>query len=170
MKNEEVTPMFFQPQEHIPNNKEIPVLLYSGVMSEKTEKMRDTFHQNNWTNSWLGSLHEEDHFHSNTHEVIGIYNGSGRIRLGGAKGTYFDVMKGDVLVIPAGVCHRLMSASFDFAVIGAYPDGKEYNHMTGEEKEMEEWEKEISKVPLPKTDPVFGKEGPLIRAWIRKSI
>ncbi|SFE36256.1 cupin domain-containing protein [Alteribacillus iranensis] len=165
MKNEDVTAMTFRNNGAIPNNEELPVLLYSGVFKDNPEVCRDVFTENNWTNSWLGSIHEYDHYHSNTHEVLGIVNGSAQIRIGGKKGTNFDMREGDVIVLPAGTGHRLMSASFDFRVVGAYPEGKSYNEKTGKPEERDSSIEEMKQVPLPEKDPVYGENGPLIKMW-----
>lgn len=165
MKQENIAKMIFRDAGDIPNNEELPVLLYTGVCKDNPEACREIFEQHNWTNSWLGSLHEYDHYHSNTHEVLGIVNGFGRIRIGGKTGTMFDVNEGDVIVLPAGTGHREMSASFDLRIVGAYPNGESPDVKTGKEEEREEAMKQIKKVPLPDQDPVFGEDGPLLNIW-----
>ena len=42
-----------------------------------------------------------------------------------------SLSKGDVIVIPAGVAHQNISASDDFGVVGAYPDGREWDLLRG---------------------------------------
>ncbi|WP_240375484.1 cupin domain-containing protein [Bacillus piscicola] len=168
MKNEEVTPMTFKDDGEIPNNEELPVLLYSGVFADNPEECRQTFSDHNWKNSWVGSVYDYDHYHSNTHEVLGIINGTARIRIGGKDGTMFDLREGDVLVLPAGTGHKKMSASFDFRLVGAYPNGMDYNVKTGKAEERPDVLEDIHQVPLPNQDPIFGEEGPLIKIWVNK--
>ncbi|MFB4164060.1 hypothetical protein ACE1TI_09505 [Alteribacillus sp. JSM 102045] len=97
--------------------------------------------------------------------ILGILKGSARIKLGGKKGTTFDLQAGDVLVLPAGTGHKKMSSSFDFRITGAYPNGMNYNLKTEDPQERPKALEEIKKVPLPEYDPVYGKDGPLIKEW-----
>jgi uncharacterized protein YjlB len=60
------------------------------------------------------------------------------------------VQVGDVLVLPASTGHCNVGASDDLLVVGAYPDGMNWN---------------IHAVPLPRCDPVEGGGGPLDRLW-----
>ena len=50
-------------------------------------------------------------------------------------------------------------------VIGAYPKGGRYDLCRGSKAEHAKAVETIPRVPLPETDPVFGKNGPLIRLW-----
>ncbi|SDH45137.1 cupin domain-containing protein [Alteribacillus bidgolensis] len=168
MKKQKITSMTFTDDGSIPNNEKLPVLLYSAVFANEPEACQDTFHHNNWKNSWRGDVLDYHHYHSDSHEVLGVLKGSVRIKLGGKKGTAFDLEAGDVIVLPAGTGHKKMSSSFDFRMTGAYPNGSNYNLKTGERKERPEVMEDIKNVPLPKFDPVFGKDGPLIKKWIEE--
>ncbi|MFZ4452400.1 cupin domain-containing protein [Salibacterium aidingense] len=165
MKKEQITPMIFKDDGEIPNNEALPVILYSSVFSEQTEECRRIFERHNWTNSWIGGVFDFHHYHSNAHEVLGVINGEARIKIGGREGTSFDLEKGDVIVLPAGTGHKKMSSSFEFEMVGAYPDGMDYNLKTGEPGERPDVLKDIQEVPLPDQDPVFGEDGPLIEMW-----
>jgi uncharacterized protein YjlB len=65
------------------------------------------------------------------------------------------------------VGHRNLGSSRDFLVVGAYPEGQSWDLRTGEPDERPEVLENISKVPLPETDPVFGDEGPLHEHWLK---
>ncbi|MEO6220362.1 MAG: cupin domain-containing protein [Ginsengibacter sp.] len=123
------------------------------------------FKSNNWTNSWLNGVYDYHHYHSITHEVLGIYEGNANVQFGGPNGIAEDVSKGDVIIIPAGVAHKCNSASDDFKCIGAYPDGNDYDIKKGEPSDRPEADENIRNVKLPDTDPVYGLTGPLILNW-----
>ena len=106
------------------------------------------------------------HYHSNAHEVLCVVGGSASIAFGGPEGETVEVGAGDVVVIPAGVGHCKEGSRGGFTVIGAYPRGQEnYDLRTGERGDRPEALENIRNVPLPKADPLFGDEGPLVRRW-----
>ncbi len=110
---------------------------------------RDKFASNGWTGSWSGGVYDWHHFHLKTHEVLGCHSGQAVLRLGGENGQDVPLAAGDVVVIPAGLAHRCLSAASDFAVLGAYPDGAVPDIQAGEGVPC----------PLPKwrRDPVTGE-------------
>ncbi|MGY4689988.1 cupin domain-containing protein [Salibacterium sp. K-3] len=165
MKQEKITPMFFKDDGEIPNNEHLPVILYSSVFAENPEDCRPVLERHNWKNSWVGGVFDYHHYHSNAHEVLGVINGEATIKIGGKEGTSLDLEKGDVIVLPAGTGHKKMSSSFEFEIVGAYPDGMDYNLKTGAPEERPAVLKDIEEVPLPDQDPVFGAEGPLLEMW-----
>jgi uncharacterized protein YjlB len=111
----------------IPNNPALPVLLYRGVdaAAAGADAARQHFAANGWGGSWVGGVFDFHHFHSTSHEVLAVLAGSATVELGGPQGRAFDVSAGDVVVLPAGTGHRRASASGDFRVLGAYPEGQE---------------------------------------------
>lgn len=165
MKNQIVKTLFLKDDGIIPNHPELPVLLYVGALSHKAKDTEDIFNRNGWLNSWKNGVFSYHHYHSNSHEVLGVISGSAIIQLGGEQGTAFSLYTGDVVVLPAGTGHKKLSSSDDFLVVGAYPDGMEYNTRLGDISERSQALKEISNVPLPVSDPVYGTDGPLIREW-----
>ena len=80
------------------------------------------------------------------------------------KGEKLEVSAGDVIVIPAGVAHKNLGSE-NFAVVGAYHNGRSHDMNTGEESERPQTDKNIAAVPIPEYDPVEGKEGGLIEFW-----
>jgi uncharacterized protein YjlB len=151
----------------IPNSS-LPLLVYKfafPVGESLAEVMEETFASHNWTNSWRNGVFPYHHYHSITHEVLGVYAGSAVLHLGGEQGKQIEVEAGNVLVIPAGAGHKKISALNDFGVIGAYPDGMDYDLMTGKENERPLADERIAAVPLPETDPVLGKEGGIAEYW-----
>lgn len=157
----------FEDDGKIPNNK-LPLLVHKNafpVSEDLADEIENTFAKNNWTNSWRNGIYPYHHYHSITHEVVGVYKGSAELHMGGESGEVIYVEAGDVLVIPAGVGHKKVSASADFAVIGAYPGGMEYDLITGEEGERPRADERIANVPLPETDPVLGRKGGVTEFW-----
>lgn len=149
----------------IPNNQQLSVLVYEGAFKDNPDDIESVFNENNWRNSWVGGVHDYHHYHSNTHEVLGVQSGTAMIQVGGEEGKMIDVNAGDVLVLPAGTGHKNMKSSKDFRIVGAYPDGAEYNMRTGEPGERPDVLEEIWHVPIPDQDPVYGSEGPLLEHW-----
>jgi uncharacterized protein YjlB len=90
------------------------------------------------------------------------------VRFGGDRGREFEISAGDVAILPAGTGHQCLSASPDFCVIGAYPPGPSM-HVTRPTPENHAHAlKTIPAVKLPKSDPVMGEGGPLVRLWKRQ--
>ena len=86
--------------------------------------------------------------------------------IGGKKnGKVLDVSEGDVLVLPAGVGHYAISNETRYEIIGGYPNGHSWDMMTGTPEERKTAFKNMVSLPVPETDPVFGKSGPLIQLW-----
>ena len=121
--------------------------------------MEKVFKENNWSNSWRNGIYTYNHYHSITHEVLGVYSGDCHILLGGHSGIQILIEKGDVLIIPAGVAHKNIGCSIDFKCVGAYPNGKDFDINLGKSGERPGTDKNIRKVPVPKKDPIYGKEG-----------
>ena len=67
--------------------------------------------------------------------MLGVYSGTGQIRLDGSNGIITEVQSGDVIVIPAGVGHENLRASANFGVVGAYPSEQTSDVQKGEFKE-----------------------------------
>ncbi len=156
---------FFEDDGRIPNNPELPVILYDQAVDNPESTMESLFNKNQWLNSWTNGVFDYHHYHSNSHEVLGVISGEATLMIGGETGREIHVQSGDVIVLPAGTGHKRHRASSDFSVVGAYPDGMDYNTKYGKENERPEVLEEISKVPIPKTDPITGKEGPLLKEW-----
>lgn len=152
----------------IPNSK-LPLLLYRRAFlpgpPDLGSLIEDRFAQNNWTGSWRAGVFAFHHYHSTTHEVLGVCRGSATLQLGGEQGKKFEVKPGDVMVIPAGVGHKRISGSGDFNVVGAYPEGRQWDLLRGEPVERPQADQNIATVPLPATDPVYGADGPLRKIW-----
>lgn len=152
-----------------PNNPKLPVLLYKRAIQLPGKKgdqfVQQVFEQNNWGNTWVDSIYTYHHYHSNTHEVLGVISGQCTVMLGGENGQPFELEKGDVLILPAGVAHKRIKASDDFSCAGGYPEGRDYDINYGKPEEHPRVDENIKQVPMPDADPVFGKGGMLFEYW-----
>jgi uncharacterized protein YjlB len=160
----------FEDDGLFPNNPDFPVLIYKGALrlhpGDDPDAVLELFKVNNWSNGWKDSVYDYDHYHSTTHEVLGVFSGLGDIHLGGPKGTLVELTRGDVVIIPAGVAHKNVNCSDDFLCLGAYPEGREYDMNYGKEEERIVALESIKNTPLPSLDPVFGDKGGLLERWI----
>lgn len=166
----QVQAYLFEDDGRIPNNPELPLLLYPSALSRSATPpsgCEALFGENGWGGSWRNGVFPYHHYHSTAHEVLGVVVGLARVAFGGGTGVTVEVGAGDVVVIPAGVGHRNLGSSGDFLVVGAYPRGQSWDLRTGEPGERPEVLENIANVPLPEADPVFGREGPLLRHWTR---
>jgi uncharacterized protein YjlB len=150
-------------------NSPLPLLLYRQALAVGTENLasifEERFAENKWTNSWRDGVYSFPHYHSTSHEVLGIYAGSAKLRLGGEHGKNVEVHAGDAIVIPAGVAHRNISASDDFGVVGAYPGGRDWDLLRGLPGERPKADHNIAALPTPDNDPIYGAKGPLRQMW-----
>lgn len=154
----------FEDDGVIPNNPRYPVLIYRHVF-EDPSAIEKTFRVNNWQNSWVDGIFDFHHYHSVAHEVIGILEGHASIQIGGPLGKTFTLTAGDVIVLPAGTGHKALDTSRRFKVVGAYPNGQDYDTLTGESCERPSNLERIERVERPSTDPVYGQSGPLFEHW-----
>jgi uncharacterized protein YjlB len=163
----EIQTYYFDDDGIIPNNL-LPVILYQKVIDLKdaSDWLERTFKNNNWLNNWRDIVLPYDHFHSNTHEVLGLGWGSVSLKIGGTHGKIFDLTNGDVIIIPAGVVHHALSAQNNYQFVGGYPNGDAWDLKTGLEKdERPQILKILKNVAVPETDPIFGHNGFLLEKW-----
>jgi uncharacterized protein YjlB len=150
-------------------NSDLPLLVYRQAFTTEAEDrasvIEQCFAENDWTNSWRNGVYSFTHYHSTTHEALGVYCGSATLRLGGEHSIDVEVHAGDVVVIPAGVPHQKITASAGFAVVGAYPDGRDWDLLRGRPSERPKADNKIAALPIPGNDPMYGADGPLRKIW-----
>ena len=122
------------------------------------------FETNAWGRSWRGCVYDFVHYHSQVHEVMGVARGTAKIECGGVRGRTIALKAGDVAVLPAGTGHRLIAATRNFLVVGAYPEDGTYDECT-DTRDRPDAIKRIARVRRPSTDPVYGKAGPIMQLW-----
>ena len=164
---DEVRSFFVKDDGEVPNNPELPVVVYKGVFAKNTNGIEAAFNRHQWKGSWTGGVYDYHHYHSNAHEVLGVRSGSATVLVGGDAGERLELEAGDVLVLPAGTAHQKLDGSPDFEVVGAYPDGMTPNLRERNPADRAQAIKEIRHVPVPETDPVYGEEGPLLHKWVK---
>lgn len=158
---------YFEEDQHFPNSA-LGVLIYRAALhgeAASAEALEALFARNGWPPQWRAGIYPYHHYHSSAHEALGVASGNAKIMLGGPHGRAYEISAGDVVVLPAGVAHRRLSASADFLVVGAYPPGQKMDLLRGRPGERPEADENIANVPLPETDPVLGRDGALMRLW-----
>ena len=150
-----------------PNNERCPLLVYRGAFGStvSADAIEERFGEHGWSNGWRAGVYAFHHYHSTAHEVLGCYAGSAEIQVGGPSGPSLTLAAGDVVVIPAGVSHKRLTATPDFCVVGAYAEGRNYDMNYGRPAEQRDALGNIAALPLPQADPVLGESGPLLRHW-----
>jgi uncharacterized protein YjlB len=171
-------------------NSRLPLLVYrnavqAGPYGDLAEAMKQTFRSNDWLNNWLErGVYPYPHFHSTSHEVLGVVSGTMPLRLGGAAQEPMLFSAGDVIVMPAGVSHtafpeeqhRELGGSDDVMMVGGYPEGRDWDLLRDGElsdAEMRAALKRIMSQPIPRLDPVTGgpmhnwRDAPTSVEWAR---
>lgn len=150
-------------------NSHLPVLFYRNVLRVPpvfaATAVKMLFRKFGWGNAWKYGIFEYHHYHSITHEVLGIISGETELMLGGNHGITLNIRKGDVIIIPAGVAHKNNGRENQVTCIGAYPRGNKYDICYGYVGERPQADRNISQVSKPRLDPVFGNRGGLHNYW-----
>ncbi len=160
----------FADDGRIPNSP-LPLLLYRGALGEDggggdpAAAFERLFARHGWSGAWRDGIFPFHHFHSTSHEVLGVARGWAEVRLGGEGGAALRLAAGDAVVIPAGVGHKLEREGAGFLVVGAYPGGADWDVRRGDPAERGAVMANLARVPLPEQDPVRGGRGPLLEAW-----
>jgi uncharacterized protein YjlB len=152
----------------IPNSR-LPVLIYHGVLEDDAgpADYEQLFARHGWLGAWRDGVFPFHHFHSTAHEVLGIAAGDVEVMLGGPDGRRFHLVRGDVVVLPAGTGHCNLGSGADLLVVGAYPNGMRWDLRRGDPAEHDEVVANIARVPLPEQDPAQGEDGSLVELWRR---
>lgn len=158
--------------ERIPNTsiQSKPLMIYHGAFNASPSELQNHFEDIGEVEpQWVYGMFPQTHFHSTTHEVLGVVSGSARLCFGGEEnpGRYEPtVKKGDLMIVPAGVSHRLLdelgSSRESFKMVGAYPKNKQWDMCYGQPGE-ERKVRNIEGVDWFHQDPLFGTDGPAMQ-------
>ncbi|WP_375417249.1 cupin domain-containing protein [uncultured Hymenobacter sp.] len=159
--------LFFKDGGTIPNSP-YPLLLYRQAFAARADAgaawLEQRFAQHNWTNSWRNGVYSFHHYHSTSHEVLGVYAGAALLHLGGEAGQKVAVQAGDIIIIPAGVGHKNLGSQ-GLGIVGAYPDGRSWDLNRGLPGERPQTDQNIAALPRPATDPLLGPGAGLPVIW-----
>ena len=145
-----------------------PLMIYKSAFPPNTSASEIESHLSSIgvvTPQWRFTMYSFDHFHSTSHEVLGIAAGKAKLSFGHLKNpkrVEEVVQKGDVIIMPAGVSHRILEdVDGGFSMVGCYPTGCNWDMCygkSGEEKKIDR----IKDVAWFKRDPVYGDSGPTL--------
>lgn len=159
--------VLLKPCGWVPNNTVLPVLIYQHEAAGDNERpdFEQLFSRNGWQGIWHNGVFGYHHYHSGAHEVLGVATGSAKLQIGGPDGPVLHVSRGDCLVLPAGTGHKKLESTGDFSVVGAYPPGQHADILRS--APSVEQKTRIDRLPLPRSDPLQGTSGFLMKVWTR---
>jgi len=149
-----------KPKGNLPNSR-YPLLVHRGAVPEGgADAVIGRLRANAWYNNWrYPGIYTYRHFHSTTHECLGVAKGWMEIEIFGDGGPHVRLEQGDILVMPAGVSHMMTGQSADILMVGGYPDGREWDNMQQDqitEDLRRAAAKRIMMLPIPARDPATG--------------
>ena len=104
VKTVDVRIQLFVDDGSIPNNPTLPLVVYKDVVMTKGEEPAEIFETlfrtNDWPPVWRNGIEPYHHYHTMSHEVVGVYSGSASTLFGGEHGVEIMIEKGDVVLIP----------------------------------------------------------------------
>jgi uncharacterized protein YjlB len=166
----DVQALRFEDDGETPNNPRLPLVVYRAAVNlagarDPAVPFERAFARHGWSDGWRDGIHPFLHFHTTTHEVLGIARGRATVEFGGAKGQVLTVEAGDAVVLPAGTGHRRIEATDDLVVVGAYPRNASVDQRRPGQVDHHKALAAIAKVPMPEMDPIHGETGPLMQLW-----
>ena len=161
----------FDDDGYVPNNPKLPFVVYRGAVDlagtpDPEELVEKVISGNGWGEIWRNGIYEYVHYHSMIHEALGIARGRAKVRFGGKQGRGAGnrrrrrrhPARRHRTSMPVGVARsdgdRRLSrrAGNSTSAAAARPSTPKRSSA-------------IPKVPMPDTDPVYGKHGPLLTLW-----
>src|ERR1700692_4138248 len=95
----------FEDDGAIPNNVRLPFIHYRGPVrlthaQDPAAVFEDIFESNGWKDSWRNGIYDFLHYHSSTHEVLGVARGHARVWFGGGGGKIVQLRGGALVILP----------------------------------------------------------------------
>ncbi|KAJ5601252.1 hypothetical protein N7510_010786 [Penicillium lagena] len=164
---------FLDPTPHVPNSR-LPILVYrNAILDPSPRKILNIIEPNGWLKGGQWKAYKVPHFHAACHECYAVLQGKTTYQLGigptdpkfNVKGEPYGmrltVQKGDVFVLPAGICHASLESEGDYEFIGLYPNGLleatgqrfDMNYAMKSPEETAELAKKCDFVSIPPLDP-----------------
>lgn len=163
-----VSKHFIPSHGRLPNSNILnkPLLIYHSVFAKPSVSAIEShlISAGVVTPQWRYGMYPTTHFHSTTHEVLCVSSGKARLCFGGENNPERvepTVEAGDVMVLPAGMAHRLLEEFGGFEMIGCYPKGFDWDMCYGTQGEEGRVEA-IAKVEWFEQDPIYGHQGPVL--------
>ena len=167
--NPRVVAHHLAPGGAIPNHPRWPLLLYPGAVAiagaDPAAAFEALFGRNRWPPAWRNGVFPFHHFHTNSHEALGVYSGEVTAQFGGDDGVTVTARPGDVIVLPAGTGHKKLSSRGALGIVGAYPAGQHADMCTPLTSNAQRSAEAVARVALPECDPVYGAGGPPFDHW-----
>ncbi|KAI9923821.1 hypothetical protein ASPWEDRAFT_27862 [Aspergillus wentii DTO 134E9] len=167
----QITSRLIPKWKRIPNTsiQSKPLMVYHGAFDATPDELTAHLEEvGEVVPQWVYSMYSQTHFHSTTHEVLGVVSGRARLCFGGDENPKrFEptVQRGDFIIVPAGVGHRLLeeldAGEERFKMVGSYPYQKEWDMCYGQPGE-EAKVKGIQWLRWFRQDPFFGADGPAL--------
>ena len=160
----------FEDDGETPNNPRLPLVVYRAAVKlagehDPAAPFERAFARHGWGDGWRNGIYPFLHFHTATHEVLGIARGRATVEFGGAKGQALDGRGGRRR--RAAGRHR-PSAHLGERRSSGRRRLSAQRFIRPEAAGQVDHKKAvaaIAEVPLPEMDPVHGREGPLMTLW-----
>jgi uncharacterized protein YjlB len=165
----------FEDSGLVPNNRRFPFIVYRSAVKllrscDPAAIFEELFAHNGWSDSWRNGIYDYVHYHPGIHEVLGIARGNAVVQFGGSAGRKVKLKAGDVAILPAGTGHQCLRASNNLLVVGAYPSSGKYTEFRPTNPNHKKALASIPRVPVPRKDPVYGRDGPLRTLWVKQTV
>jgi uncharacterized protein YjlB len=126
----------FKDDGAIPNNPKLPFIHYRSPIDlpdagDPAALFEELFKRNGWGDAWRNGIYDYVHFHSSTHEVLGVACGRASVRFGGNKGKTFELRTGDVVILPRGYRPSMPLRERGFARDRSLSAGRQIRRMHG---------------------------------------
>jgi len=155
--------------DQVPNNPNHPAVIARNALGGEHDDrtVRSLMERNGWGGAWTSIVFDYHHFHPDAFEALAVASGSATLMLGGPQGETVDVRAGDVMILPPGFGHRRLAMHDGFQICGAYLPGQEdYTVVRASSGYDDAMLKQIAAVVKPRTDPVWGADGALLKAFL----